>query len=181
MQIEYVIGDATRPVGDGNKIIVHVANRAGAWGSGFVMALSRRWPEPERRYRAWARGYAVNDGAYIPLGAVQYVPVDAGLVVANMIGQYGPAEGHSPPICYDSLRECLQQVAARALRTGALVHGPMFGAGLAGGDWRLIEQMIIEELIAKGVHVTIYELPARPANAGTAASADKGGQTTFEW
>src|SRR4029077_8760714 len=33
-----------------------VCNDAGGWGKGFVIAVSRRWPEPERRYRAWHRG-----------------------------------------------------------------------------------------------------------------------------
>jgi len=44
--IAYVMGDATAPKADGPKIIVHVCNDVGAWGRGFVVALSRRWPEP---------------------------------------------------------------------------------------------------------------------------------------
>ena len=56
MSIMYQIGDATDPIGGGPRIIVHVCNDAGGWGKGFVIAVSRRWPEPERRYRAWHRG-----------------------------------------------------------------------------------------------------------------------------
>lgn len=41
--IAYRVGDATQPVGDGPKILVHVCNDIGAWGRGFVVALSRRW------------------------------------------------------------------------------------------------------------------------------------------
>lgn len=44
--IEYVRGDATTPLGKGPKVIAHVRNDLGGWGKGFVLAISRRWPEP---------------------------------------------------------------------------------------------------------------------------------------
>ena len=43
--IRYVTGDATRPEGEGPKIIVHICNDIGAWGRGFVLALSKRFKE----------------------------------------------------------------------------------------------------------------------------------------
>ena len=42
-------------------MIVHVCNDIGAWGKGFVMAISNRWPEPESRYRKWHREKETND------------------------------------------------------------------------------------------------------------------------
>lgn len=81
MCIEYRTGDATAPVGTGPKIIVHVCNDIGAWGRGFVMAISKRWSEPERRYRAWHRGEGQQPFA---LGEVQFVEeelVSAGVPV----------------------------------------------------------------------------------------------------
>ncbi|MFI2203484.1 Appr-1-p processing protein [Streptomyces sp. NPDC020192] len=66
--ITYIRGDATVPLAKGTKVIAHVCNDIGGWGKGFVLALSRRWPEPERAYRAWHRDRARNDFA---LGAVQ--------------------------------------------------------------------------------------------------------------
>jgi hypothetical protein len=65
-------GDATSPQAAGPKIITHVCNDRGGWGKGFVLALSRRWPEPERDYRAWHRGRSGNDFA---LGAVRLIRV----------------------------------------------------------------------------------------------------------
>lgn len=50
-EIIYLIGDATAPEIEGLKIIVYVCNDIGAWGKGFVMAISKRWPEPESQYR----------------------------------------------------------------------------------------------------------------------------------
>lgn len=51
MPIQYTTGDATQPLADGAKIICHVCNDIGGWGAGFVVALSRKWSEPERAYR----------------------------------------------------------------------------------------------------------------------------------
>lgn len=56
MDISYVIGDATDPPRDRPGIIAHVCNDIGAWGKGFVLALSRRWKQPEQDFRAWAGG-----------------------------------------------------------------------------------------------------------------------------
>ncbi|MFJ5832567.1 hypothetical protein [Streptomyces sp. NPDC093089] len=51
--ITYVRGDATAPHGKGVKIVAHVCNDLGGWGKGFVVAVSRRWPEPEGG--SWAK------------------------------------------------------------------------------------------------------------------------------
>ncbi|EGJ73150.1 hypothetical protein STTU_0361 [Streptomyces sp. Tu6071] len=45
-EITYVRGDATAPRGRGPRVIAHVCDDRGGWGKGFVLALSRRWPEP---------------------------------------------------------------------------------------------------------------------------------------
>lgn len=78
----YVTGDATQPQAAGRRIIVHVCNDVGKWGRGFVLALSQRWPEPEKRYRSWAEG---EDSTPFELGAVQFVPVALDLWVANLL------------------------------------------------------------------------------------------------
>ena len=42
MPIQFITGDATAPIGKGNRIIAHVCNDIGAWGAGFVLAISKR-------------------------------------------------------------------------------------------------------------------------------------------
>ncbi|MGW4499908.1 hypothetical protein ACWENR_15015 [Micromonospora sp. NPDC004336] len=46
--LRIIKGDATSPQAKGPKVIAHVCNDAGGWGKGFVLAVSRRWPQPER-------------------------------------------------------------------------------------------------------------------------------------
>lgn len=148
-------GDATSPQAKGPKLIVHICNDLGGWGKGFVLAISRRWPEPEKAYREWHRGRAGND---FGLGATQLVQVKPDTWVANCVGQRGIRTGsQGPPIRYDAVLRCLETVAEHAQRLGASVHMPRIGCGLAGGRWDLIEPIITETLVAKGISVTVYD------------------------
>jgi O-acetyl-ADP-ribose deacetylase (regulator of RNase III) len=81
--IEFQTGDATAPQAAGPKIVAHVCNGQGQWGKGFVLAVSRRWPQAEADYRAWYEGREHND---FGLGAVQFVQVQSDVWVANMVG-----------------------------------------------------------------------------------------------
>ena len=156
-EIEYVVGDATAPKGTGSQIIAHVCNDAGGWGKGFVVAISRRWPEPEAAFRSWYRERATNDFA---LGAVQLVPVTGDHYVANMIGQHGyrPSPG-DPPVRYRAIETALGTLGEKALGLGATIHMPRIGCGLAGGRWELIAPLVKECLTGRGVAVTVYDLP----------------------
>lgn len=70
MSIRYVEGDATAPITEGNKVIVHICNDIGKWGKGFVVAVSKRWPGPEKAYRE-----AFSGSAPTQLGEVQFIDV----------------------------------------------------------------------------------------------------------
>jgi O-acetyl-ADP-ribose deacetylase (regulator of RNase III) len=156
-QISYLTGDATSPQAKGPKVIAHICNDSGGWGKGFVLAVSRRWPEPEAAYRRWHRERAGTD---FGLGATQVVQVAPDIWVANMIGQHGmrASRGSGPPIRYDAVRQCLHDLAGHAASLKASVHMPRIGCGLAGGQWDRIEPLIASELTARGVPVTVYDL-----------------------
>lgn len=154
--IRYLTGDATSPQAKGPKIIAHVCNNRGGWGKGFVLAISKRWPEPEAAYRRWHRERAHNDFA---LGATQLVQVAPDLWVANMVGQHGLKTSRSsgPPIRYDAVRQCLHALAAHAARLSAGVHMPRIGTGLAGGRWDRVEPLVVSELTSHDIPVTVYD------------------------
>jgi len=147
-KINYVVGDATQPIGDGKKIICHICNDIGAWGAGFVLALSKRWAYPEQFYRARQK---------YPLGYADVLKVEDDIYVANMIAQHrchADGEGN-PPIRYTAVIEALTQVNRVAVETGATLHMPRIGCGLAGGKWKVIER-ILKEVVT--VDVTVYDL-----------------------
>lgn len=153
--INYVKGDATYPEERGLKIIVHICNDVGAWGKGFVMALSKRWETPERLYREWFRSKE-----NFTLGQVQLVNVELDIWVANLIGQRDirKAPDGTPPIRYEAVRQGLEYVCMYAKECNATVHMPKIGCGLAGGTWQEMEPIIEKELCAKGISVTVYDL-----------------------
>ncbi|WP_369250706.1 macro domain-containing protein [Streptomyces sp. R41] len=154
-EITYVRGDATVPSVKGVKVIAHVCNDIGGWGKGFVLALSRRWPEPEKAYRAWHRDRAHND---FGLGAAQFVQVDRYVWVANLVGQRGIRTGSKGvPVRYDAIDTALGRLADKALELGASVHMPRIGCGLAGGTWSRVEPLIAERLVRRGVAVAVYD------------------------
>ena len=92
---------------------------------------------------------------------MQFVPVSSSITVANMIGQSGTKRRGSsgrPPIRYEALATGLHTVGKRAAASGASVHMPRIGCGLAGGTWEhvgpLVEQMAREQ----GVVVWVYDV-----------------------
>lgn len=144
-KITYLKGDATVPQAKGNKIIVHVCNNLGGWGKGFVLAISKRWKEPEKAYRAWHRNRSKND---FELGSVQLVQVSDYIHVGNMIAQQGMKTGsNGVPIRYKAVEQCLNQIAIEAEKLNASIHMPRIGCGLAGGKWEMIEPILAETLL----------------------------------
>ncbi|MFC9297155.1 macro domain-containing protein [Streptomyces sp. NPDC057011] len=153
--IRIISGDATSPQAKGPKVIAHVCNDLGGWGKGFVLAVSKRWPEPEAAYRSWHRGRSGND---FGLGAVQVVRVKPDTWVANMVAQRGIRTGSGgPPIRYDAVSRCLAVLADHATELNASVHMPRIGCGLAGGTWSRIEPLITDTLCARDIEVTVYD------------------------
>ena len=179
-ELKYVIGDATDPITK-PAVICHVCNSGGGWGRGFVIALSKRNKTPEEAYRAWyenrhnleseefkrTQDHSVLGGLNpfhppFQLGKVQVAPYTVDTVVANMIAQEGIRwVGKIPPIRYDALESCLQNVYTRC-RDGALtgftVAMPRIGAVLAGGEWPRIEEIIKRTMT---VDTTVYTLESQ--------------------
>ena len=151
--INYIKGDATNPHGIGDKVIVHICNDIGAWGKGFVLAISKKWKEPEKEYKNWYKSQ-MDFG----LGKVQFVQVESDTFVANMIGQHKIRKTNGlAPIRYNSVEECLNKVAEFAIENQTSIHMPRIGCGLAGGNWIEIEKIINRTLIDKDIKVTVYD------------------------
>jgi hypothetical protein len=161
-----VIGDATQPRGTGPRVIAHVVNdRARAWGGGFAAALKRRHPTAADDYSGWSHEHPHER----VLGAVHFTPVGDGIEVANLVAQAGYGPSSKPRIRYRALRQALATLAEHAASSGMSVHLPLLGAGQAGGNWAVIEELIKGELVDRGVDVTVYEV-----EAGSAARATEG-------
>jgi hypothetical protein len=95
------------------------------------------------------------------LGTVQFVEVQEHLWVANMVAQRSTVRPDNPkPIKYLQLAQCMDVVGNHAKEHGAEIHCPLFGAGLAGGNWDFIEELICELwCCGRDLRVFVHQLP----------------------
>lgn len=139
--INYVKGDATRPVGQGIHdcliIVPHVVNDIGVWGAGFANAITKRWGQGVRQsYLSWFRdkidddkddlqtSYGVvcdslEESGRFCMGAMQLVHVEKSknVTFANMVAQHETIgqrkAGSRPPIRYAALANAMGILATQ--------------------------------------------------------------------
>jgi hypothetical protein len=186
MEITYKIGDLFNLLPeDGIKIIPHICNDVGGWGSGFVVPLGKKFPMSKNCYRDWHKHGVCHDvlgEKYFGLGEVQIVDCGNNVIVANMIAQHSTItrKPGSIPIRYWALAKCLQEIKKLSCRINATIHAPMFGSGLAGGDWDFIETLIQEAWTNANIPVTIYQLEQPTTLTDYIALVEKGGPDSEE-
>ena len=158
--IEYLRGDATKPARIGAAMIAHVVpDSVQVWGGqGFAAALRREFPEAQEKFRAWK----ISSPASSTMGAVHFCNVRDGIEVASIVAQKGFGPSVLPRIRYESLAVGLREVVERAAKSGATLHMPRIGAGSAGGNWDIIEDLLRSALIGRSVSAMVYDLPRRP-------------------
>lgn len=119
------------------QIRCHQVNCRGVMGAGIAKQIKAKYPEAFAAYQSLCQQF----GSTL-LGEVQFVACHDGTVIANLFAQDGYGRG----IVQTDMRameECLSRVAAFVKKTGASVGFPkLMGAGLAGGDWKLISERI---------------------------------------
>lgn len=171
MNLRYVEGDLFAPLDteiaaaakSKKKHVIyipHVCNCKGGWGSGFVVPLGTKFPMAKQKYL----GMGVNESNLGYTQSVTVTETQPTVVICNMIAQ---TLGGVRPLYYNHLAACMEQVAhnvsvqMNALtkpKTTCEIRCPMFGAGLAGGDWNFIEMLIEDTWVKRGINVSVYWL-----------------------
>jgi O-acetyl-ADP-ribose deacetylase (regulator of RNase III) len=133
------------------KRIAHGCNCSGGFGSGIAKQIADRYPSVKEGYL-----YKFKHSGW-SLGDVQLIGVGdgSGREFANCGTQqrYGkPEEG--PYVSYPAIRQVIRNLAKSSWGIGWAM--PKIGAGLAGGNWEIIEKIINEETIV--VEVRVYVL-----------------------
>jgi len=153
-EITYLRGDATRPRGDGIRVVAQIVNdRAAMWGGGFALVVRKKWPQIQESFRSWA------ESGSLELGKTHIAFADSSTAVFNMICQHGYGPSPKPRIRYAHLKTCLDQLASFALQRQASVHLPRIGCGQAGGSWEIVSELIDYTLCRRGIRVTVYDPP----------------------
>lgn len=143
--IRYIDGDLVRDA-EQFEVIAQCANCFCTMGSGIAPLIKAKIPE------AYAVDCATVKGDLNKLGTISYT-LNTKPIVVNLYGQFdytGRRSGNMD-LDYNALRSALKMM--RDKFSGKMIGMPKIGAGLAGGDWAIIEQIIEEEL--RGEYVTI--------------------------
>lgn len=156
-KINIEFGDATKPRGEGIKIIAQVVNTSGGLGFGFGKALCKNYPILKEAVKEWK-----ERKIEFRLGKSNLVKVTNDIYIFQMLAQKGlfTKEGKIP-LQYTCLQECLSELREASFRLQADIYMPLIGAGQAKGDWKVIEGLIYSELVNQGVKVNIYMLPGK--------------------
>lgn len=132
--VRHFEGDITEQLGKSVEVVAHGCNCKGSYAKGVALALANRWPKSKEAYmRAHRKGF-------LRPGFGQFVPVKEGLV-ANLMTQDGYGRG-GPHFDYQAAENVLSRLKTHCKAKGLRIGIPRIGAGLAGGDWNKIEQML---------------------------------------
>lgn len=165
-KIHYIIGDATLPIETEaeNRLIVHCCNTLGAWGAGFVIPLAKRYPNARSSYFNY-----IHKGN-VSLGDVDEVKVTDNIYVENLMGQkfLGKGPNGEIPCDYNAIETGFLNIISkwfsydstiRKNKQNFSIHMPRIGCGLAGGDWKIIENIIQRTFVdIANVDVYVYDL-----------------------
>src|SRR5260221_2862064 len=131
-------------VKSGRIAIAHVVNDLGVMGAGIALQIRQRWPRVYDEYHELVQIY--GHSAPSILGRVQDVRVsnDPPTVILNCFAQRGiRRNGHHQPFDLAKFQACMFNASEYAQLYGFFLHMPYgIGAGLAGGKWSEIEQVI---------------------------------------
>jgi O-acetyl-ADP-ribose deacetylase (regulator of RNase III) len=145
--IKYVDGDLLKLADEGNfDVIAHGANCFCVMGSGIAPQIKAKYPE------AYDVDCETNVGDINKLGTITHTRNTTPIVV-NIYSQFdtkGRRQGKMD-LDYNALRSGIK--AMKEKFSGKRFGLPFIGAGLAGGDWSVIERIIEEEM--RGEYVTI--------------------------
>ena len=139
------------------QIIAHGCNCRGAMGSGVAKIVRAKYPSV---YHAYQHEHATNG---LELGQVQFVRItdveQTPRYIANCMTQdaYGT---YARQINYEAMYVCLEKLHKFAKQEGIReIAIPKIGAGLAGGSWKIINEMVKDIFDRKhGIRITIHSI-----------------------
>jgi O-acetyl-ADP-ribose deacetylase (regulator of RNase III) len=170
-KINYIDGDLIELAKEGKfDVIVHGCNCMSTMGAGIAPQMAKAFGCDRFAMETWGRD--INK-----LGNIDYQTLVLGenaiwslvdaknnrnepeLIVVNAYTQYNYGRNHKDgaiaPFDYEAFTLCMRKINSdfQFKHIGL----PQIGAGLAGGDWKKIEQIIKAELYLCTITVVIYK------------------------
>lgn len=152
--ITYVSGDLLNAT---HKVILHGCNAMGVMGSGVARQIRNKWPNVYEVYALKHKTFGLNLGDIIPVATLD------GRIVVNCITQKNYGRDGIQYADYDAIGTCMKKINDRVKEWEVSeIAMPRIGAGLGGGDWSVIEYIIIRN--AKNFIPVVYDFDPTPGN-----------------
>lgn len=116
--------------------IFHQVNCRGVMGAGLALQLKKAYPKVMKNYLSHLRKNGDSS-----LGTSQVVKINGSLSVVNVFGQENIGAGLQTD--YEALEKAFSTIDIdKSSDKIYFPHG--FGCGLAGGDWAIVEPLILK-------------------------------------
>jgi len=129
-------------------VIAHGTNCFCTMGAGIAKSLRQEFPAV---YKADLK---TKKGDLNKLGTCCFVHIDNEFTIVNAYIQYDYGRD-GKKVNYDAVRSCMKSIKKHF--PNAKIGLPKIGAGLAGGDWNVISEIIEEELKGMDVTLVVFE------------------------
>lgn len=147
-QIKIVYGNLITLAEEGKfDVIGHGCNCHCVMGAGVAKAIKDRWPE------AYAADLATKKGDRSKMGTFSFAQV-GDLTIINLYTQYDYTRT-KVDVEYEALEEGMKRI--KEAYSGKRIGFPMIGAGLAGGNWSIIKNIIDDVFEGEDVTVVVFK------------------------
>lgn len=146
--IKKVTGDIT--IFNGN--IAHGCNSHGVMGAGVALALRNKFPQIFREYKDYCDRYWGDS-----VGHIVSVPISASTTIHNCIVQRDFGSRGIKYVSYDAIDTCFKKLNdIYKYSECPNLAIPKIGAGLGGGNWFIIENII--NTVTPDINIELWEL-----------------------
>lgn len=154
MNIRYEKGDLLKYMANGEcDAIAHCCNCQGVMGSGIAAQIKRDIPEAYSSYKDFENEFGLS------LGTVSVGILPDGAVVCNLHAQNLYGYDGSRFVDYEALYESLRKTKDFMLENHISSLGVPYkmGCDRAGGDWRIVEAMLVVIFENSGIELLVVE------------------------
>lgn len=131
------------------EYIAHGVNSQDKMGSGVAKALYEKWPDVKKKYHAYCDNVPMGKR----LATVEPVKVE-GKTIYNCFTQYNYGTDGKKYVNYFAIAHCFKMLSISL--HGKTLAIPKIGCGLAGGDWKFVEQLI-NDTVGYDLEIWVYD------------------------
>ena len=150
--MKYIKGDLIKLALIGNfEVIAHGCNCMCTMGAGIAKTIKSEFPE------AYQADCATEKGDKNKLGICSFATCKTENGFCDVVNAYTQYDyrGKGVLVEYDAVRSCMKWLKKKY--SGKKIGLPKIGAGLAKGDWNIIESIKAEELKDENLTIVLFE------------------------